>query len=128
VLQHAQQANANLIEDIHIVIGELSTNVDDSIQFYWGMVAKGTMAEEARLHFRRVPAQMQCVSCKHIYHPEDGELPCPDCGNAGAGKTSLIEQTLPRLKVKLRIAVVDGDIATSIDADRATAAGAQASR
>ena len=44
----------------------------------------------------------------------------------GAGKTSLIEQTLPRLKGKLRVAVVDGDIATSIDADRAAAAGAQA--
>jgi hydrogenase nickel incorporation protein HypB len=45
----------------------------------------------------------------------------------GAGKTSIIEQTLPRLKDTLRIAVVDGDIATSIDADRAAAAGAQAS-
>ncbi|MBI5942965.1 MAG: hydrogenase nickel incorporation protein HypB [Chloroflexi bacterium] len=44
----------------------------------------------------------------------------------GAGKTSLIEQTLPRLKNKLRVAVVDGDIATSIDADRAAQAGAQA--
>ena len=44
----------------------------------------------------------------------------------GAGKTSLIEQTLPRLKEKLRVAVVDGDIATSIDADRAAKAGAQA--
>lgn len=45
----------------------------------------------------------------------------------GAGKTSLIEQTLPLLKAKMRIAVVDGDIATSLDADRAAAAGAQAS-
>ena len=44
----------------------------------------------------------------------------------GAGKTSLIEQTLPRLKDKLRIAAIDGDIATSLDADRAAAAGAQA--
>jgi hydrogenase nickel incorporation protein HypB len=44
----------------------------------------------------------------------------------GAGKTSLIEQTLLRLKDKLRVAVVDGDIATSIDADRAAQAGAQA--
>jgi len=42
----------------------------------------------------------------------------------GAGKTSLIEQTLPRLAEKLRVGVVDGDIATSIDADRASAAGA----
>ena len=42
----------------------------------------------------------------------------------GAGKTSLIEQTLPRLAEKLRVGVIDGDIATSIDADRASAAGA----
>jgi len=45
----------------------------------------------------------------------------------GAGKTSLIEQTLPRLRDNLRVAVIDGDIATSLDADRAAAAGAQAS-
>jgi len=45
----------------------------------------------------------------------------------GAGKTSLIEQTLPRLAGRARVAVVDGDIATSLDAERAAAAGAQAS-
>jgi hydrogenase nickel incorporation protein HypB len=45
----------------------------------------------------------------------------------GAGKTSLIEQTLPRLASLTRVAVVDGDIATSLDADRAAAAGALAS-
>jgi len=44
----------------------------------------------------------------------------------GAGKTSLIENTIRRLGDQLRIAVVDGDIATSIDADRAAAAGALA--
>jgi hydrogenase nickel incorporation protein HypB len=44
----------------------------------------------------------------------------------GAGKTSLIEQTLPRLATLARVAVVDGDIATSLDADRAAAAGALA--
>lgn len=44
----------------------------------------------------------------------------------GAGKTSLIEQTLKRLPDKIKVAVVDGDIATSIDADRAAAAGATA--
>ena len=42
----------------------------------------------------------------------------------GAGKTSLIEATVGRIKQEYRLAVVDGDIATSIDADRAQAAGA----
>lgn len=44
----------------------------------------------------------------------------------GAGKTSLIEQTVKGLAGELQLAVVDGDVATSIDADRAAAAGAQA--
>ncbi len=44
----------------------------------------------------------------------------------GAGKTSLIEKTLPLLKGKLRVAAIDGDIATSIDSDRAATAGAGA--
>lgn len=44
----------------------------------------------------------------------------------GAGKTSLIEHTIRGLSGRLRLAVIDGDIATSIDADRAAAAGATA--
>jgi hydrogenase nickel incorporation protein HypB len=44
----------------------------------------------------------------------------------GAGKTSLIERTVQALREKVRLAVIDGDIATSLDADRAAAAGAQA--
>ena len=42
----------------------------------------------------------------------------------GAGKTSLIEHTIRGLSGKYRLGVVDGDIATSLDADRAAAAGA----
>ena len=42
----------------------------------------------------------------------------------GAGKTSLIERTVPKLAESLRVAVIDGDIATNLDAERARAAGA----
>ena len=44
----------------------------------------------------------------------------------GAGKTSLIEHTVKNLIEKMHLAVIDGDIATSLDADRAAAAGAVA--
>jgi hydrogenase nickel incorporation protein HypB len=44
----------------------------------------------------------------------------------GAGKTSLIEKTVLALHDRVRLAVIDGDIATSLDADRAAAAGARA--
>lgn len=44
----------------------------------------------------------------------------------GAGKTSLIERTVKRLLPSMNLAVIDGDIATNLDADRAKAAGAVA--
>lgn len=44
----------------------------------------------------------------------------------GAGKTTLIEKTLAALRDRYAVAVIDGDIATSIDADRAERAGATA--
>ena len=83
-LQHAEKANAKRVTDLHIVIGELASMVDDSIQFYWEIIAKDTIAEQATLHFRRVPAELQCMTCLEKYHPTDRELVCPKCNGVGA--------------------------------------------
>jgi hydrogenase nickel incorporation protein HypB len=45
----------------------------------------------------------------------------------GAGKTALLEHTLARLRGRLRAGVVEGDIETSLDADRLAGLGAQVS-
>lgn len=39
-------------------------------------------------------------------------------GSPGAGKTSLLEKTMSRLKDKIKMAVIEGDLFTSKDADR----------
>ena len=78
-LEHAEKANAQRVTDLHIMMGELSSMVDDSIQFYWEIIAKGTIAEQATLHFRRVPAELECQTCFERYHPTDKELACPKC-------------------------------------------------
>lgn len=44
----------------------------------------------------------------------------------GAGKTTLLEKGLKYLKTKLRVAVIEGDIATTRDADRISAQGIEA--
>src|SRR5918997_4437713 len=36
----------------------------------------------------------------------------------GAGKTALLEHTLDRLRGKLRLGVLEGDVQTTLDADR----------
>jgi hydrogenase nickel incorporation protein HypB len=47
-------------------------------------------------------------------------------GSPGAGKTALLEATLPRLAGRLRAGVVVGDIATTRDAERLAACGVPA--
>ncbi len=44
----------------------------------------------------------------------------------GAGKTALLEKTVERLQSELRIAVIEGDPTSTLDADRIEAAGVQA--
>ncbi|MGD8998651.1 MAG: hydrogenase maturation nickel metallochaperone HypA, partial [Anaerolineae bacterium] len=53
-LRHAARAGAARITRLNIVVGELSSIVDESVQFYWDIVSRGTMAEGAELHFERV--------------------------------------------------------------------------
>jgi hydrogenase nickel incorporation protein HypA/HybF len=94
-LEHAEKANAKRVLDLNLVIGELATMVDDSIQFYWEIIAKDTIAEKATLHFRRVPAELECLSCSEKYPPTDGEYACPKCGGLRvkvlAGEEFLLE-------------------------------------
>jgi len=57
---------------------------------------------------------------------EAGVLALNFMASPGAGKTSLIEQSVKGLKDRIRIGMINGDIATSLDAERAQAAGATA--
>ena len=79
-LEHAGAAGASRITDIHIVVGQLSMFVDDSIQFYWDIISQGTLAEGAQLHFRRVPAELRCLECEAHYTLPGDDLACPECG------------------------------------------------
>lgn len=83
-LDHAQKSGAKKITALNLVIGELASMVDDSIQFYWDIIAKDTIAEGATLNFRRVPAELQCMTCFEKYRPDGKELICPKCHGVGA--------------------------------------------
>ena len=84
-LRHADQARATRVTDIHLVLGELASIVDDSVQFYWDMISEDTLAEGATLHFRRIAALMECQDCGARYKPGDGQLLLPRDGSQKAG-------------------------------------------
>ncbi len=80
-IDHAKKANATKIAKIHIVIGKLSSIVDDSVQFYWDIISKGSIADNATLQFHRVEAEIECLQCQHHYILENELIPCPKCGS-----------------------------------------------
>jgi len=78
-LRHARQANATRITHLYLVVGQLASIVDDSVQFYWDIVSKDTIAEGAQLHFERQPATLACLDCRHEYSPGGDGFACPNC-------------------------------------------------
>ena len=49
-------------------------------------------------------------------------------GSPGSGKTSILERLIPMFPENIRVAVIEGDIATSRDAERVARTGAQAAQ
>jgi hydrogenase nickel incorporation protein HypA/HybF len=93
-LRHADQAKAARISDVYLVIGSLSSVIDESVQFYWDFVSEGTIAEGAILHFKRIAAELACRACGHTYSPKEG-LTCPVCSGSdihiNSGKEFFLE-------------------------------------
>jgi hydrogenase nickel incorporation protein HypA/HybF len=82
-LQAAHDAGSRRITAINLVVGNLSSIVDDSVQFYFEILGKGTIAEGAILHFEREVARATCWDCGQAF--ELDQLPllpaCPVCGS-----------------------------------------------
>ena len=100
-LRHASEAGARQVTGINLVIGQFSSIVDDSIQFYWDIIAEGTIAQGALLHFQRIPGEMTCGSCGHVFAPGDSTFECPSCGSSFVRITKGEEFRVESIDVKM---------------------------
>jgi hydrogenase nickel incorporation protein HypA/HybF len=82
ILAIAQKhAKGQRITALHLVIGQMASIVDDSVQFYWDTISQGTSAEGAKLHFRRIPTEFKCRDCEVCFTPIKDNYTCPNCGS-----------------------------------------------
>ena len=86
--KYAREAQATRVSDLYLVIGRLSSIVDDSVQFYWEILTEGTLCAGSKLHFQRVPAQLICLECGNQYTLDRELEPCPACDSAKVKVTS----------------------------------------
>ena len=79
----ARQLQARQVLAINLVVGERSGIVDESLNFYFDMLAADTLAADARLCVRRTPMRFDCRLCGEAYNPPPGDFHCPTCGEVG---------------------------------------------
>ena len=77
--QTAKEHAATKVTDIYLRLGQLSSIVDESVQFYWNVISQGTLAEGAQLHFTHVPARLRCKDCGTEFELTEELTPCPAC-------------------------------------------------
>jgi len=83
-LRHAEQAGAQRILVVNLLVGDLTGFVDDSIQFYFSFLSEDTLARDARLNFERVAPRARCHACGAEYTPPDSRIwTCPECEALG---------------------------------------------
>jgi hydrogenase nickel incorporation protein HypA/HybF len=88
VNEEAKKRGVRKVTSINLVIGELASIIDDSVQFYFDILSKGTVSEGAVLFFHRIAAEYSCLECKNVFEKKEYSYNCPICG----GKSVIVNR------------------------------------
>jgi hydrogenase nickel incorporation protein HypA/HybF len=75
VKRYARKKSIRKVSKINLVVGELSSIVDDSMEYYFQILSKSTVAENAVLSIKRTQAIAVCSVCNSKIPTS---LPLPD--------------------------------------------------
>lgn len=75
----ALEHGAKRILEIRLKIGELSGVLPKSLQEYFDIASKGTIAENAKLTVEKIPATIACNTCGYEGVIERKKARCPQC-------------------------------------------------
>ena len=77
---YAEKAKASRVTQVNLVIGRLSSIVDDSVQFYWDPMVEGTICAGSKLSLNVFLLFSTAQCCQKDYQIEEELTPCPICG------------------------------------------------
>jgi hydrogenase nickel incorporation protein HypA/HybF len=77
VVKHAAGRQVTLV---NLRVGHLRQVVPDTLRFYFGFVADGTVCAGARLEQELVPARLSCAPCERQWEIDFPSFRCPACG------------------------------------------------
>lgn len=77
------EAGGSRVTAIHLVLGENSGIVPESIHMYFDLIAAGTPCQDARIEIERVRAKLRCPACGALFVRKPMSFACPECGTDG---------------------------------------------
>jgi hydrogenase nickel incorporation protein HypA/HybF len=96
----AKHASGRRVTIINLKIGQLRQVIPDTLIFYFGFVARGTVCEGARLQQELVPAMLRCTACGHEWQLEVPAFRCPSCGSGQVAVQSGEELQVESIEVE----------------------------
>ncbi|MBK6979509.1 MAG: hydrogenase maturation nickel metallochaperone HypA [Cytophagaceae bacterium] len=79
--KQTQQANAQEVEEIELVIGELSGVEMSSFDFAWTQGIRNSVLENARREIIRPEGMARCIDCDAEFKIHQFFDPCPNCNS-----------------------------------------------
>jgi hydrogenase nickel incorporation protein HypA/HybF len=82
VKEEAEAAGAEKVTAIHLVVGEGRDIVEDLVQSLFQFLARGSVAENAKVILQHVPYMVRCNQCQTEFHLEimrPEKWVCPNC-------------------------------------------------
>jgi hydrogenase nickel incorporation protein HypA/HybF len=64
---------------VSVRLGHLRQVVPESLHFSFGLVARDTLCEGARLEWEVIPAVLRCTPCAHEWAVTEPAFRCPRC-------------------------------------------------
>jgi hydrogenase nickel incorporation protein HypA/HybF len=77
VVRHAA---GRRVTAVHVRLGRLRQVVPSSLAFYFALVSRDTVCEDARLEQEVVAARLRCDGCGHVWEIDMPFFRCPSCG------------------------------------------------
>jgi len=79
----AEQVGAKGVSIVALEVGVLRDYIPEIVQKYWDYVARGSIAEGAKIEIKLIPATVKCSGCGEVFEIDIKNLTsskCPKCG------------------------------------------------
>ena len=95
IAEKTAREKGGTVKAIHLVVGEDSGFIGESIQMYFDVISEGTLCESALLTIKDIRPKMKCDRCGRLFERKRFSFTCPYCGGDGSptdiGKEFYIE-------------------------------------